>query len=146
MCIARGNGYAAASIAGFDFIGITGSSPIMIERYSLPGFMRLHIGERERERGKGRETGPNVNSVVYCHGITQTYSLSVVHRRIYLYQNHPLNRPHPLRWPLDSAKLTPRIGVKYLFHTSDTKRKESRLTDRLDRCPILVYLCNELPV
>lgn len=51
---ARGNGYVAASIAGFDFIGITGSGPIMMERYLPRWISTIYAfprGGREREKG-----------------------------------------------------------------------------------------------
>lgn len=50
---ARGNGYVAASIAGFDFIGITGSGPIMMERYLLRWISTIYAFQRrERENEK----------------------------------------------------------------------------------------------
>lgn len=60
---ARGNGYVAASIAGFDFIGITESGPIMMERYlprwistiyAFPRRERVRVSERKRTK---RENG-----------------------------------------------------------------------------------------
>lgn len=71
---ARGNGYVAASIAGFDFIGITGSGPIMMERY-LPRWISTIYAFPRREWGK--ENG--VREWYIGNGIMQIDSLVAVY-------------------------------------------------------------------
>lgn len=73
---ARGNGYVAASIAGFDFIGITGSGPIMMERYLLRWISTIYAFQRrERERMRKWYIG---NGIMQIDSLVAVYDLFIL--------------------------------------------------------------------